>query len=77
MVNEVPQRNRNMCESIENALKTHDRVFVMAGSHHFECPEEYEREKGIDYRPAEEAIRETTFFLETTKVAILLPKENG
>ncbi len=72
--NKFPARNQRMCESIDEALKINDRVFVMAGSAHLVPIKSEWKVKGIDYTLANQAVQQTHTYLKTKKFAILIPR---
>ncbi len=73
-MNEMPVRNQRMCDTIEEAFKTNERVFVMAGDTHFLRVEQGEGAPGIDYTLLNASIDQTYRFLEKRTFAILIPR---
>lgn len=74
IIHDVPVRNQKMCESIEDALKIYEKIFVIGGGNHFDFVEDGEGVEGLDYTPSNKAVENTIKFLATKKFAILIPK---
>ncbi len=74
IINEVPIRNQKMCETIQNVSETNKKIFIMAGSNHFDFVGQ--GLEGIDYGPSNNAVEQTVDFLAAKKFAILIPNEN-
>lgn len=67
----LPLRNRNMFKVIDSALKEKEKVFVIAGSLHFEKCDATLRRAGLNN---DDCIDETMRFFKDKKYAILTPK---
>lgn len=76
IVDNVPVRNQSMCNSIQKASEIYERVFVVAGSGHFEVVRKGEGREGINYKPSNDAVKKTIKFLKTKKYVILIPKSD-
>jgi hypothetical protein len=75
IIDDLPDRNRHMCKTIEENRAKKRRIYTIAGSGHLSMPDK----KKVDYlntdsKPQEVAYKETLEYLKTKKHAILIPK---
>lgn len=77
---DIPERNRSLCERIDEAALSRKRVFAIAGSAHLSPVSasnyNFFEKALIDFKPQDEAFQETLASLQKHKFAILVPKEN-
>jgi hypothetical protein len=73
IIDELPERNQHMCQTIEKNRAKERRTYTIAGSGHLSSPEG-KMYDGLNKKPQEVAFQETLAYLKTKKHAILVPK---
>lgn len=69
---ELPQRNRHLCKTIEENIEPGKKIFVIAGAAHLQPSSE---NPGPGILGQDEVYKETLDYLKTKKFAILIPKD--
>lgn len=68
---ELPERNRRLCKTIEENQKKDRRIYAIVGSSHLR-PSKEKKNDGINREPQTQAFNETLAYLQTKKYAILI-----